>query len=151
MTIFQYYPGHIVLQYLIKQKLHSNVSFKKKFKIAKNDKGKWKLFDDFIFAKFKKTPKPKKEINKEGQKNQEQDLTSDLWVMARWDFQWLSLGSETERVEGDTSCCWFLIGCLWRRPGSDWFAASGPWRLETQTRGAVFLCTPCPGQRQFYR
>lgn len=42
-----------------------------------------KIIYDFIFAKFKKTQKPKKEINKEGQKNQEQDLTSDLWVMAR--------------------------------------------------------------------
>lgn len=42
-----------------------------------------KIIYDFIFAKFKKTKKPKKEINKEGQKNQEQDLTSDLWVMAR--------------------------------------------------------------------
>lgn len=60
MTIFQYYQGHIVLQYLIKQKLHSNVSFKKKFKIAKNDKGKWKLFMISFLQNLKKPKNPKK-------------------------------------------------------------------------------------------
>lgn len=107
-------------------------------------------FNNFIFAKFTKHMKTKNSYIEEWQWDQEQDLTPDLWVMARWDFQWLSLGYETERVEEDTSCCWFLIGCLWRRPGSDWFAVSGPWRLETWTRGAGFLCRPCPGLRQFY-
>lgn len=141
--------------YYIAQITQADITFKcvisNKFKIAK----KWvpvneNYFNNFIFAKFTKHMKTKNSYIEEWQWDWEHNLTPDLWVMAQWDFQWLSPGYETERVEEDTSCCWFLIGCLWRRPGSDWFAVSGPWRLETWTRGAGFLCRPCPGLRQFY-
>lgn len=150
MIYFSLFHGNFILQKLTQAEITFNCHIKK---IQNRKKMSWankNYHIDFIFAKFTKHNKIKMRY-KWWQRVPEQDLTPDLWGMARWGFQWLSPGSETERVEGDTSCCWSLIGCLWRRPGSDWFAASGPWQLETWTRGAVFLCTPCPGLRQFYR
>lgn len=44
--IIHYFHGHIILHKLLKQILHSNVSYQKNSKLQKNDMGtgKWKLF-----------------------------------------------------------------------------------------------------------